>query len=156
MSARAAPLGTLPRRGFSLIDTMVALAVTAIVASVALPNYQQSVRKSRRADAVQALSAVLQAQERWRSQHDAYADDLTDLGLTAASPGERYELDLIGIGSPPAFVHGFEIRARPLPGAGQDKDAECSEMTIRLQGGRIIYLAANSDGADTTGRCWPR
>lgn len=144
------------KRGFSLIDTMIALATTAIVASVALPSYQQSVRKSRRADAIQALSAVLQAQERWRGLHDAYAEDLADLGLPATPPGGRYELELAGVGSPPGFAHGFEIQARPLAGAGQDKDGECSEMSIRLLGGRIAYLSVDADGADTARRCWPR
>lgn len=144
------------RRGFSLIDMMIALATTAIVASVALPSYQQSVRKSRRADAIQALSAVLQAQERWRSQHDTYAEELTDLGLSAIPPGGRYELELTGVGSPPGFVYGFEVQARPLAGAGQDRDGECSEMTIRLLGGRVTYQSVDVDGADTARRCWPR
>lgn len=156
MRAPAPRIDAPPRCGFSLLDMLVALAATAIVAAVALPSYQQAVRKSRRADAIQALSAVLQAQERWRGQHDAYADDLADLGLSAAPPGGRYELELTGIGSPPGFAYGFEIQARPLTGSGQDKDGECNEMAIRLQGGSIAYRSTDTEGSDTASRCWPR
>ena len=49
--------------GYTLIEVMIALAIIAILASVAMPSFFDSIRKSRRSEAVAALSAVQQAQE---------------------------------------------------------------------------------------------
>lgn len=41
-------------RGFTLIELMVAVAITVIVAAVALPSFLSQLKSSRRIDAVEA------------------------------------------------------------------------------------------------------
>mgnify|MGYP000742805693 CR=1 FL=1 len=48
--------GSLPKRfaAFSLIELMIAVAIVGILTMVAYPSYQDSIRKSRRADGAKA------------------------------------------------------------------------------------------------------
>ncbi len=60
------------QQGFTLIELMIVVAVIAIIAAIAIPNYQEQVRKGRRADAVRALGQLQLSQERWRAENPTY------------------------------------------------------------------------------------
>ena len=51
---------------------MLVMLISGLLAAIALPAYQNQLIKGRRVDAINALSAVLQAQERWRSNRSSY------------------------------------------------------------------------------------
>ena len=55
-------------RGFTLIELMIVVGVVAILASIAVPIYNEQIRKSRRADAKQ-VQAV--AEGLWYPMWDA-------------------------------------------------------------------------------------
>ena len=59
-------------RGFSLIETMIALVVVSVLAGLAYPSFLQLLRKARRGDAIMALLDLQQAQERWRANAPSY------------------------------------------------------------------------------------
>ncbi len=58
--------------GFTLIEVMVVCAIVGILAGVAYPSYQNSIRKTKRAEGRAALMQLMQQQERFYSQHNAY------------------------------------------------------------------------------------
>ena len=60
-------------RGFTLIELMIVVAVVALLAVVALPAYQDSVRKARRTEAKAALSEAAQMMERYLTEKGTYA-----------------------------------------------------------------------------------
>ncbi len=60
------------RRGFTLIELLVAMVIIAILAAVALPSYQESVLKAKRAEGRAALMRTMQQQERYYSQKTSY------------------------------------------------------------------------------------
>jgi type IV pilus assembly protein PilE len=59
-------------QGFTLIEIMVVLVIVAILAAVAYPSYQESIRKSRRAEGHAALMQLMLQQERYYSQSNSY------------------------------------------------------------------------------------
>lgn len=58
--------------GFTLIELMITVAVVAILAAVAVPTYQDQVRKSRRAQAKADLVEYSQMAERFHTVQNTY------------------------------------------------------------------------------------
>ena len=144
-----------PARGFTLIEMMVALAIGAILLAVALPAYQDSVRKGRRADAVAALSAVQQAQERYRANVAAYAGAVSDLqGVSSASADGHYTIAISNAG-----IATYTVTATANSGSAQYNDLACRQLVLQMTGGNIAYRSANSAGqvdSNNANRCWAR
>ena len=61
------------QRGFTLMEVMVTVAIVGILAAIAFPSYQDSVRKSRRTDAKNALTQAVANMERYYNQNNTYA-----------------------------------------------------------------------------------
>lgn len=72
-------------KGMTLIELMIVVAIVAIIGMVAYPSYMDSVRKTRKADAVATINKIMQAQERYFVNNLTYTSDLTDLGFSASS-----------------------------------------------------------------------
>ena len=91
----------LPRacRGFTLVEAMAVFAVIAIAAGVALPAYRSQLLHARRADAVNALQQLQQAQEQYRQDQGHYAADLATLRRAERSREGLYTLALAEVGA---------------------------------------------------------
>ena len=80
--------------GFTLLELMVVVAVIAILAAIAVPNYIEQIRKGKRAEAVRAIGDMQLRQERWRADNSTYAtlDELTGSAAnsTAYNSGLKY------------------------------------------------------------------
>ena len=71
--------------GFTLVELMVVIIIAAILASIAIPSYQASIRKSRRTDAKTALLDLAGREERYNSTHNAYTSVLSNLGYSGTA-----------------------------------------------------------------------
>lgn len=150
------------RNGFSLIELMVALAVAGILAAIAYPAYTSHMQRARRSDAIAALTAVMQAQERYRSNRSSYAQTTTDLQLDSdlAKIAPYYDITLAGVGTatvPVGFQIGYSATATPKAGQKQANDTTCKAMIVTLRGATPTYSSTGDPGnADTTSKCWPK
>ena len=61
------------QRGFTLMEVMITVAIVGILAAIAFPSYQDSLRKSRRTDGKNALTQAVANMERFYAQNNTYA-----------------------------------------------------------------------------------
>lgn len=134
-------------RGFTLIELMIVVAIVAVIAGVALPAYFDSVRKSRRADAITALNQIAQAQERWRANNTTYTTVLTNAGLDVAAPSSGYYTLAVTGNTGTAYT------ATATAAGAQLKDTRCTSLTLAMSVGTITYT---STGSATANQCWNR
>lgn len=74
--------------GFTLIELMITVAIIGILASIAIPKYQDYVAKTKMAEAGEILSAVYTNEIVYVSENGIYADSEAKLGMTM--DGRRY------------------------------------------------------------------
>jgi type IV pilus assembly protein PilE len=141
--------------GFTLIELMIVVAVVGILALVAFPSYQDSVRKSRRADAIAGLTRFQLLQERYRGEKTQYAAAVAAMPgpPSADSPEQHYTLSIDASGA-----GGYTMSATAKAGSPQFADIKCRRLTVTMAAGTITTTSFDAAGADTTNtsRCWVR
>ena len=138
--------------GFTLIEVMIVVAIVAIIATIALPSYQDSVRKSRRADAVLALQRIQIEQEKFRAECPNYASNVAGtrtcsergLALSASSSDGYYTLNLLSVVN---AATQYTATATAVSGTSQASDNGCTELTLAVTGLTLTRTPAE---------CWTR
>lgn len=100
--------------GITLIELVIVMALLATLASIAIPNYQDYVSRSRRADAMIALQRVANEQEQFYFDNNRYTVNFTSISVPNISPDGYYTLSLSG-----ASIIGFRAKAKPVAGSSQ-------------------------------------
>ncbi len=77
----------MKKNGFTLIELMITVAIVAIIASIALPSYQTTVAKSRRADAKVALMGFANAMERHLTINNTFCNAADGSGSDTCGDG---------------------------------------------------------------------
>lgn len=147
--------------GFTLIELMVTLVIAAILLSIAIPSYQQQIRKSRRTDARNAVLDLAAREERYLSTANVYSTLPSDLGYTGAWPiavGSGYYNVTVGNVNPPnaaavpPTVATFTVTATAV--GTQLKDTACRTFSVDQFGQQS---STNSGGVVSVGAastCW--
>ena len=146
--------------GFTLIEVMIVVAIVAILSAIAFPSYQESVRKSKRADARSQLLEVAQYMQRFYSQNDRFdqANDATGTAVTipaalatvprgAAAGTQDYTIQFQ---ANTLTARSFTLEAVPRAGGSMAGD-KCGTYRINNVGRRTVDGAASGLTAAT---CW--
>lgn len=155
-------------RGFTLIELLVAVAIVAILATVAVASYQDHIRRSARADAKAVLMEAAGFMERFYTTNGRYTTDaagttapaLTGLTQSPKEGTARYNISLATVAvnaTDPAAPNnvfaasgpqGYTLQAVPV--GAQVGDA-CGTLLIDHTGRRGV----TGVGA-TVAECWQR
>lgn len=134
------------QNGFSLIELMITVAILAILTSVALPAYQEQIRKNKRSEGQNLLLEAASKQQRFFSDNLTYADEMSDLGYGAAGTNAQDTESGSYTVSVSAFGGGtFTLTATALNDQANDG---CGNMTILNTG------AKGESGSLTLAECW--
>lgn len=127
--------------GFTLIELITVVAIVAILAAIALPAYNNQVRKGRRSEAISTLQDAQLRLERWRVDHADFTN--TPVSSNYPSPADTTHYDFT-VTAATATPNNYTLTAAPL---GDQQSDECGTLTITNTNGVIAKTPAGT-------RCW--
>jgi type IV pilus assembly protein PilE len=150
------------RAGFTLMEVMVVVMIVGFLAMIALPSYQESIRKGRRADAKAGLMAAANREESFMLDRGTYTVDLFDLKL-AKNAGDpmiteegHYEIRAAAEDSvefdaacpdDATIANCYVLIAKPVAGGAQAGDTRCDRFILDSTGKK------NAEGTAAE-ECW--
>lgn len=87
--------GNRRRRGFSLIELLIVIAIILIIAAIAVPKMNNQMQAAHEMAAIRQITTIHQAETQYYSQFGRYATSLAELGPPASGAATPAAADLI-------------------------------------------------------------
>jgi len=120
-------------KAFTLVELLVVILITGILFAIAIPAYQDYVKRSRRADAIETLFMLSQALERQFTLTNSYQ------GLTLATSSNR------GFYTISSTITATSFTLTATASGVQSADSTCATFTLNQLGEK---------GGSNPGTCW--
>lgn len=132
--------------GFTLIELMTVVAIIGILVAIALPSYNDSVRKGKRGQAKSDLVELAQRAERWRTVQGTFVGMLAQWEEDVDDQSPRRGSAAYSISGVEA-AQTFVLTATPVN--SQTADTRCMTLTLN-QAGQKTHSGTAASAAD----CW--
>jgi len=106
----------MDKKGFTLIELMIVVAIIGILAAIAIPNFLNYQCKSKQSEAKQSLGTIAKNQEAFWAENDHYTTSQDSMGF-ATKGDARYD---IAITTTDSFHWGGTATANGLKGGNND------------------------------------
>lgn len=133
VNGRKSRPGAVAGAGFTLIELMIVIALIGVLATIAIPQFQEYQQKSRRSEATRTLMQIAALQEQYFLDNRSYTDDFTDLNFPVAgtvTTESGYYAITIDVPDP----YSYTLTATPQ--GPQANDTQCATLTLDNQGAR--------------------
>lgn len=128
--------------GFTLIELMIVIAIIAILAAVAIPQFMSARDKAKVTSTVQGLGAIRKAMEMYLADSDIYDTALADVTINAAGDATtNFDKVVNGIGRYTNVTNLFKAFAKS------------STVTIQINSGKgftMIGIASDRNSSPIT------
>jgi type IV pilus assembly protein PilE len=112
---------------FTLVETMIVVAIIGVLAAVAMLSYAHFTKKSQSVEADIAVAEVARLEEVYFSSTGTYSSDLDAIGFKANPPLQYYRVSVQAVNGPDGSM--FQVTANPLSGADASQARSVTRYT---------------------------
>ncbi len=140
----------ISRKGFTLIELMLVVAIVGILASVAILSYRHFTKKAQSVEAEVALTEIHRLQQLHHAQSGSFAGDLGAIGFNPIPPLKFYSVGMRFLGGTDGIAYQAYAYAKG------DSDGSTRLVLTQYQDGHmtvdksLVSATATSPGAGGT------
>lgn len=140
--------------GFTLIEMMFALAIVAILATIAANSYSNVMAQSNFRSMRDVGAKIALAQQQHRQTYGQYATRVVSSGQTNTNTLLIEEAAQYSINISNAGFRDFVVTLTPTVST-LNGTSECWSVRVQSQRGFLSYSALDRSNQDSTARCMP-
>ena len=124
------------RRGFSLIELLIVIAIILIIITIAVPKYNRTQMYVRETAAINAIKTIHSVEVQYQSQYGRFASSLAELGPPQSGQPGPAASDLIGRDLAEGEKQGYKFT---ITGTNGGYVINANPVTYGTSGSRSFY-----------------